>query len=454
MSTHFPYGFRIDSLIEISRFRSFAAEDFGHEISITDEKLKKTIASCGIIFDGKVYVISPEKLVRIHREFDAAFVNGAETVFFEAFYDKHQEWLFDSGVVSIDMLRNILKKQYPNFTHRGNYVTSSVYSKSEHTRIEYEIVRVWGDKALSSYSQLAEYLPYIPLEKIKHVLACNDYFIWNSERVYTRASRIDITEEEHSVIADFVAKGCLVNGYVSLRDIPLGEIEERNHELTLTAIHDGVFRICLSDKYDKNGKIITRKGGMFDALSITKDYCRTLDKCSFDDLLRFQEKLVGQRTNQRLSMEAAYSVFVRIDKNTFLAEKYVNFNITEVDNTIELFVTDDYLPIKAFTTFVAFPNCGQAWNLFLLESYCRRFSERFHFDAQFVNSRNAGAVIRKSCGLTYVEVMADAVAKSGVIYEEKAIGKFLCENGYTGRRTTARAAEIIEKAKAIRERMD
>lgn len=453
MSAHFPNGFRIDSPIELLRFRRFATEDFDDEILITDEGLMNSIITCGTLFDSKVYVISPETVAQIQREFDAAFVNGAATVFFEAFYDKHEEWLFPAGVVSVDMLKNILRKLYPNYTVKGNYITSSLDSHTELTRIEYEIVRVWGDDVLHSYSQFAEQLPYIPLEKIKYVLAYNDDFIWNSEGVYTYVNKVDITKDECAAITDFVSKGCLADGYASFSEIPLGEIEERNYELTLTAIHNAVFRICLENKYDRKGKIVTRKGDVLDALTIMKDYCRTIDKCSLDDLLNYEKELTGE-VHRWIPMEAGYAVLVRIDKNTYVSEKYVDFNTTAIDNAIDLFVADDYLPLKSFTTFAAFPHCGQPWNLFLLESYCRRFSEQFRFDAPSVNSRNAGAVIRKGCGLAYVEVMADAVAKCGVPCEEKAVGRFLYENGYTGKSTTAKAEEIIEKAKDIRERSD
>jgi hypothetical protein len=151
-------------------------------------------------------------------------------------------------------------------------------------------------------------------------------------------------------------------------------------------------------------------------------------------------------------MEAGYAVLVRISKEIYIADKYVHFNSDVIDGVIRRFVMGDYMPLKSFTTFGVFPDCGQAWNLFLLESYCRRFSTKFRFDTPSVNSRNAGTVIRKSCTMTYIEVMADAVAKSGISLSKVIVGKFLFDNGYTGRSTTAQIGEIIDKAKAIRER--
>jgi len=235
--------------------------------------------------------------------------------------------------------------------------------------------------------------------------------------------------------------------------LPLGEIKERNHELSITAVHNAVFRICLADEFDKNGKIITRKGDMLDARSIMKNYCRTIDKCSLEDLLNFEKELTGE-IHRWIPMEAGNAVLVRIEKDTYVADRYVHFDSDLIDSAIALFFDGDYLPLKSFTTFAAFPDCGQSWNLFLLESYCRRFSRNFRFDVPSVNSRNAGAVIRKSCGLDYTEIMTDAVVNAGVPLKGDIIGKFLYENGYTGRKTSAKVGEIIEKAKAMGKRKD
>lgn len=86
MSTHFPNGFRIDSPIELLRFRRFAAEDFANEILISDEELIKAISSCGIILNGKVYVISNEVKSRIKDNIDLAVSNSVEIIYYSSFY--------------------------------------------------------------------------------------------------------------------------------------------------------------------------------------------------------------------------------------------------------------------------------------------------------------------------------------------------------------------------------
>jgi predicted butyrate kinase (DUF1464 family) len=90
----------------------------------------------------------------------------------------------------------------------------------------------------------------------------------------------------------------------------------------------------------------------------------------------------------------------------------------------------------------------------LLESYCRRFSGRFRFEVLAVNSKNAGAIVRKGCALSYFEIMSDAVSKSSVSLEKTAIEDFLCVSGYLGRRSYSKVNELIKLAKALRERRD
>lgn len=453
LSAHFPNGFRANSPIELMRFRRFTAEDFADEILLADEELVKIIVSCGYLFEGKVYVVGRETESRLQEEIDAEVNSGAEVIYYTSVYARHENWLFAGSVISEDMLKGILKKLYPAYLHKANYFLTKRNNSPELAIIRNEIMRVWRDDILLNYEQISERLPYIPLEKIKYVLAQNGDFIWNSTEVYTHIGIVDISDEERCEIENYVANACREVGYASISDVPLGELEEHNYQLTLTAIHNAVFAIVLSNKYDKRGKIITRKGDRLDALTIMKEHCRTIDKCSLQDLLDYERELTGE-THRWIPMEAGYAVLVRTAKDSFVAERYVCFDIDRIDDALDLFVTGDYLPLKSVTTFVTFPHCGQVWNLFLLESYCRRFSRRFRFEVLAVNSRNAGAIVRKNYGLTYPEIMADAVAASGVELDKVSVVEFLCSTGYIGKRSYARTEELIEQAKAIREGRD
>jgi hypothetical protein len=453
MLAHFPNGFKVDSPIELFRFRRFAAEDFGEEISLGDEELMTSISTCGTPFDGKVYVISNEIRSRVQSQIDSAISEGAEIIFYNPFYTLYEEWLFAGKVISEEMLKDLLVKLYPNYTYKTHYFSPKVRNGRELTKIRSEIMRVWGSDVVLSYEQLSERLPYIPPDKIKYALAQDGNFFWNSREVYTQIDKVEVSDEERAAIDQYVAVACRTEGYASLNDVPLGEIKERNYELTLSAIQSAIYEIVLAHKYDRRGKIITRKGDKLDALTIIKEHCRTLDKCSLQDLLDFERELTGE-SHRWIPMEAGYSVMVRVDEDNYVAEKYVHFDVDATDGVLDLFVPGDYLPLKSVTTFATFQYCGHAWNLFLLESYCWRFSNRFRLEVLAVNSKNAGVIVRKSSRLSYFQIMADAISRSGIPLEKTAIEEYLCRNGYISRRSYAKVDELIEQAKAIRERRD
>lgn len=446
---YFSNGFRHNSPIELSRFRRFVVEDFGDVLTLNDEELSKISISCGILFNEKVFVIGTYTEYKIKNEINSAATAGAEVIFYNSFYNYHKEWLLNENVISEIMLKNILTTLYPQYAHNLSYISLKMSKDNILAKIRREVLRIWSDDIVLSYEQLSERLPYIPDEKIKLALAQSDDFVWSARGVYTYTSKVDISDDERATIADHVATACHRDGHASLSDIPFDEIARRNPELSLTAIHNATFAIVLASNYDRKGKIIARKGDVLDALSIMKQHCRSLEKCSLQDLLDFERELTGE-AHRWISMEAGYAIMVRADKNIYLAEKYVRFNVAEIDNALELFVIGDYMPLKSFITFVTFPDCGQMWNLFLLESYCRRFSERFRFASLSVNSRNAGTIVRRDCSLSYIETMADAVASSNVVLEKPIIEDYLYNNGYIGRRSYAKTAELISYAKTLR----
>jgi hypothetical protein len=451
LSSFFSNGFRIDSLIELSRFRHFTAIKNGDKLSLSDENLRKIIVSCGTLFDGKVYVVTEETETRIKSLINKAVSSGAGLIFYGSFYTKHEDRLFPASVISEYMLKNLLIKLYPNFTHKTNYLSPDADDGAELAKIKQEILRVWGDDVLLDYDQLAERLPYIPSEKIKLVLAQNGEFIWNAANVYTYIDKIDITAKERAAIVEYAGAACRTNGYASLNDLPLDEIADHNYELSMTAIYNAVFYTCLDGTFNRHGKIITRKDDTLDALTIMKKHCRTLEKCSLQDLLDFEQELTGE-VHRWIPMEAGDAVMVRTGEDSYVAEHYVHFDVTAIDDVIDLFLTGEYLPLRHVTTFAAFPHCGLPWNLFLLESYCRRFSERFRLAVLSVNNKNAGAIVRKVSWLTYEDILADAVAKSGITLERNAILDYLAENGYTGIRKYSKLEELTRQAKALREK--
>jgi hypothetical protein len=452
ISTHFRNGYKLSSTIEMARFRDFAAKDFGTEIALSDDELKGYLEVCGTLFDGKVYVVSNETKDSIKEQVEEYFASGARVIFYTEFYAKNRSRLSEASVVQEEILISVLRNLFPKQLFTQTYFGHT--NDSIPAVIKREVLRVWGGNVLQTCEQLANILPYIPRDRITKTLEQNNDFIWDSVEKFTHIGKIDITDEERLEIINAAEQSCNALGYASVIDLPLKEFKERNHELSIPAVTRAVYRVYLSDRFDKadsSCKIITLIGHSVDVLDIMMKHFKTIDSCSHDELLKIGRELT-MAADQKI-MAAGNAVLVRVDEDRYVAGKYVDFNadvINKADDAIEKLVEGDYLPLKSFTIFVIFPSCGQKWNPFLLESYCRRFSKKFRFDAPAFNSKNAGAVIRQNCTMDYTEIMADAAAKSGIILSENDISNFLVDNGYTGKRI--KVDEIINIAKAIREK--
>lgn len=450
LSKRFSNGFRINSPIELMRFRDFALKDADEKLLMSDEELEKEILASGILFNGKVFIVDPEAIIKIKKEIQLNIESGAEIFFYMSFYERNEEWLLDAHVISEEMLRQIIFESFPCFVHRKNYFTPIDRNGSELLKIGREILRVWGEDIVLSYEQLIFRLPYIPEAKIKQALAQNREFIWNSEGVYTQAEKLDIEPGEQAAIEEYVSSVCSRNGYVSISEIPFGELAEKNYEFSQTAIQNAVFARVLHPRFEKKGKIVTKQGSILDEASILKDHYKSLEKCSLADLTALQLELIGE-SRGTTSLEAALSVMIRADENLFIADRFVRFNTLHIDEVLERIINSEHLPLKSITAFAIFPNCGLPWNSFLLESYCRRFSRRFRFDSLSVNSKNAGAVIDKMCKLSYHEIMANVVARSSISLKTNDVLIFLFEDGYIGRRSYSKIKELVELAENMRE---
>lgn len=445
LSSHFANGLRIDSTIELDRFRLFAHEDCAFDIEMEDSDLKSVLLPCGITFEGKLYAVHEVTKTNLAEYIAAAFLSGTQIIFFETFYEKNEGWLFDGHIVSADMLTVILKTTCPAYFYNRNSFTATIDVTPESA-----VADCFKRSALLSYDQIADLLPYVPIERIKLVLSQNSDFIWNTRRVYTHISKVLIPQVEQEDIRAIADKEVLANTYLPASQLSMDSIASLNPELSETALRTAVFQMCLADRYDLNGNVITWKGAPVDASILLEQYCLERDSCTLDELLAYENEICGG-IHRWIPMNAAYKTMVRIEENLFVAENSVNFNIDEIDKAIAHFCDGNYIPLQAVTALVIFPYCGHQWTLFLLESFCRRFSRKFRFEVLAVNSRCAGAIVRHSCPMNYRQIMADAVAKSGVELTEQKILDYLYKNGYLGRRSLSNIDELIKEVKMIQE---
>lgn len=447
LKQHYEYGFKYDSIRELMRFRQFA-DEMGITISEDDEVLKASILSYGTVIDDKVYCMNDDMPQELQRIVDDIFSSGASVIYYERLFENECEWMESNIITDSVMLKEYLQNNTVGCLFSKKFMVKGS-RRSEKEVVTDELKRIWGGHPVESVHNLIECLPYIPSEVIWRVISGNDFFVRTAEGEYLFIDRFHITEGAEEDILDFVSENCEKNGFASLSEIPLGDIEEENYELTKTVICNAIYKKVLSGKYHLNGKILTKENSELDVVMLLKQYIKGKNECSFDEVAEKVVELTGG-TNRQYAFQALYDDMVRVDKNRFVADQFVNFSVDEVDTVLTGFITDGFRAILDVTTFAMFPLCGQSWNHYLLESFCYKYSRKYNLHVIHFNDKNAGIIAERDFNKKYNEMLAIALARSNVELSSDAIGQYLFNAGYMAKSKYAKLDEISQQALKLR----
>ncbi len=446
----FSYGIRINSGLEITKLRNLASM-LDIEITGDDQLLKEQIISGGKLFDGKVYFVSDEAICELISKIQLIVKAGAQIIFYEEFYNKNFNWCDDNKILSWEILRELLiDKMQVGFCGK-NYWYFKRENKFESQAIVNEVLRVWGDTPIRTYVELYEELPYIPKDKIRIYLSKSTNFVWSQTETFALVHKLIISETEKQEILNYVQSKCAQNGYVSICDIPLGNIEYENYEWTSFAIQEAIYNLILKDHFSLNNKkILTEKDYEIDAVQLVEAFCSQAGACTTKELFEFVESLNGTLDRQ-IAFRAAYNKMIRKDKDGFVSYKAVDFDVEAIDLLLEKYIRDDFTAIKNITTFAMFPPCGIPWNHFVLESFCYGFSNKFRLAVMNFNDKNVGIIYSKDVLLTYEEMLTVVLARGNIVLSKDIAGNYLFENGYLGKSKINALDRIVNNAVKLRE---
>lgn len=445
----FEYGFKDDG-VELYRFRASYEEVNDSDCSLSDDVLLNAIREMGFEFDGKVYLISDESMKSIVDEINNYKNQGINIVYYDSLYDFKFYEYSEAKIISSDMLKEILKHLMPQLQYRRNYFALPSEHQTELELIRNDIIRVWGSNTLQTFDELSMKLPLIPMDKIKFTLAQQPAFVWNSAETYMQADWFEADETEIENLSNYVDEQCEEHGVVSLDEIQFDHLIEANPEISETALYT-CFCKLVEDRFERNARVLTRKGVSKDTYTAVIEFCRKQDKCTYDHLEDIAKRVTGTIRRPDI-IEAANTVMVRVDKDDFIADRFIQFDTDRIDAALDYVITDDFIGMREITTFSTFPFCGYGWNLYLLESYCRRFSKKYKYETRRANSSNSGAIVVKSCTLSYHDIMTQAVARSGRDLRQSEVFGFLTEAGYMERKKYRDIDLLINEAAQLRER--
>lgn len=446
--SHFAYGIKTNSPIELMRFKRFYTEDYGEVCPWSDEVIEKMISEQCFLHEGKGYVINEQRRSEILTKIDGLSESGIQIVYYKDLYEENEEWFYQQGIFSDEMLKGFLQKYSKNVVCKKTYFSWSQGTENE--LLKRYILDIWGDSILHDYSELKQCMRYVPVDKIKYALANNSCFVWNSAETYTCEDMFSISEEDEKNILKFVEERIMLINCVSFDEIPLETVFDENFELSETAIFSLIYSKILSTDYVKTNRAISRKGSESSVIDSIESFCKSKREITLEELFEQWEIRTGTH-RQAEPLEIAYSVMVRVDANRFVTDEQVIFDEASIDNVLDTLINGEAIGLKEITSFALFPDCNFSWNLYLIESFCRRFSKTFKFMTVTTNSRNAGAIVRKECKYEYHTLLAHMLASKEVVLSEDIVMDYLYDNGYIARHSYKHMKELIELASALRE---
>ena len=447
MNSHYRYGFKIDSIRELMRFRQFA-EKLSVALPDNDAALIAAIKASGTLIDSKVFCKSENLPDELNKIVTSIFSDGISVIYYCKLFELHSEWMTTHIITSPELLKEYLQKHILNCHFSKTFFTPGS-RQTERDAVTDEIIRVWGDSQVRTVDSLSDNLPYIPIGNIWRVISGNDSFVLAEEGTYLYTEKLKISDNEASKIRDYVEKAIISSGFASLNDIPLGDIEEENYEISRIPLLNALYKRLLSADYNLNGTIITKESSSLDAVSLLKNYLKGKEQCTFDELDNELIKLTG-RINRQYTFQALYDEMIRVDKDHFVANQKIKFHVSEIDCVISDFITDGFVSLKEITTFAMFPVCGSTWNHFVLESYCYKYSLKYSLHIIHFNDKNVGIIAEKDYDRKYDDMLAIALARSDIDLDSGSAGQYLFDNGYLAKTKYAALERITEQAKQIR----
>jgi len=445
IASKFKSGYRTASSIDFERFKNYYAAEYGEGFEREADGLDAFVKSVAVLFDDRAYMYDEEIVEAVQTYLDQM---DSQCIYIDAFFEKYSEEFYTFGIFSVDMLRAFIEKNYADIFCKRDYVYLQPYVSPT------DLIRqVFNERETWSLDELFDRLPCLKQDTIRAALNGPEYLRIETG-IYTHIDNLDLPDSEGEKVVSLVREGLQRKDYVIANELDLSRFEALNPHCPFSAIRDAVYNKFLADRYSKSGQVITRIGKKLRVLDILEQYCREAETVSFEELNSFEATFDPEGRTHSTCLIAAHNVMVRVSADLFVKESKVSFDVDKIDEAIALYCRDNFIPLKNVVDFSLFPYAGYPWNLFLLESYVRRFSRLFKYDVRAVNSANIGVIVRKSFTYSeYDDILAIALAKSSLpLNDKKAVGDYLFDNGYIGWRNLGKSErKILANAMKLRE---
>lgn len=456
---YFKKGFRMDSPLEIRKFRKYYSTTLDTELTDSDDIISTTIKQLCIIYEGKAYLpdvmLSEEQKAELLNYIEAAFAEGKTAIYYQAIFAEFSDVFLDYHIHDADML-----KSYLAFIGDGRFfINRSFISKKPGVSMDpVSEVRscLQGFGRPVTYDELFTALPHLPQNKIKSVLTGNVEFVNNGHSEYFHESIVRLSDEELNGIAEIIQRTIDENDFISGNELydavhaKYPYIVEENHVLSVYGFRDAL-KAKLGDKFSFKGNIISRLGEELTMADVFTKYAKNRDTFTLAELQSFANSLATP-----IYFEAIYENSLRISRDRFIAKNTVQFPVEAIDEVLDRICIGKYIPLLEATNFGAFPYVGFPWNIFLLEHYVASYSQKYMLlHSSFNGTECAGAIVKRSAGIdSFDDLIVDLLANNQIEMKKAPVLQFLSDKGYLARRRYSEIESLIIQANAQRQRKD
>ncbi len=438
----FPNGIRPASIIDLKKLKRCYSSRFQREIPESTE-ITVILKDNGIQNGDKVYILTDDQKQSLKNLIVQIFASGHRVIYYSELLYHHSDLLESCHLLNEPLMRVAFGSLLPQAVCKEEYMLSN-----EDANDVEEITRAFGEDLVLTCQQLKARCPYLTLNAIKSALSRSSRFVWSSTETYAQTDLVQLAPEEVNRIKQTVINQIQTDGYYSLAKLPLEESCSLNPGVSVSAVRDAMFIRLLAERCDRSGLIATPKGVRASSAQLLEGWCKSQEQFTITELEAYEYELTGHHAV--LGIAAACKSMVRIDQEHFVCDALIDFDVESVDHAIALFVMDRIIPITAITSFTSFPEVpGYTWNLYLVESFLRRFSRRFTIDGGPAKMSFVGGICPVYMTFeNYEDRLAHAVVQDRVPMTEDSVGRYLTEKKYILRRSDS-VRKILTMARIL-----
>ena len=430
--------------IEGRRFVRGYKEKYNKDFPI-DVKIEDVISSFAMLYDGKYYALTDDA-VKFVKNIINKLMPYYHVFFYSVLYEKFSSELSGYRIYSDNMLSMLVKRVFPSYKYKKNYFTD------QSTELEEIILELFRQHGALDFERISELMPYVDIGVVRQICSRKTELIRIGEGRYFPIENIEFDKQDIIISKMTIENSIRERKYCLVKALTVDNSTVSNENIPFSILQTVLFERFFSDKYVREGRLISAKNEIISVDRLLAEYCREHKHITLEELQNYELEIT--ENDKRRSLKAANKYMIRTDAENFVSKDEIVFDVEETDEKIALFFHGKVISLADIRSFNLFPYvAGFVWNSFLLASYIRHYSKKWKLEC--IDGRNdiAGAIIRADMKYKdYDEVLMTAVAESDIELDEDEVNCFLISHVFRMRKTDV--SNIISGAYRIREKLE